>query len=197
MSNNKENMSLDKKIEEFVDNEDLENGSENQGKTRRDFVVMTATAIACAGAIAAAVPFGASLKPDAGVVAVGSTEVDITNIKIGQTITVVWRGQPVFITRRTKKQIEEAQNADVVKLRDPEADNDRIKAGYEEWLVTVAICTHLGCVPLPGKGNYDGYFCPCHGSQYDSSGRVMHGPAPSNLAIPPYVFVNDNKILIG
>lgn len=190
----KQNKLPDKEDDVLSDSNDT---SESESSTRRDFVVMTATAIACAGSVAATVPFFSSLKPDAGVVAVGSTEVDISNVKVGQTITVVWRGQPVFITRRTQKQIEEAQNADVPKLRDPEADSDRIKPGHEEWLVTVAICTHLGCVPLPGKGNYDGYFCPCHGSQYDSSGRVMQGPAPSNLAIPPYIFVNDNKILIG
>ena len=165
--------------------------------TRRDFVVLAASAVAGVGAIAAAIPFIRSLSPDASVLAVGSTEVDLSPIKEGETITVMWRGKPIFITRRTKTQIEEARTVNLAYLKDPQSDEERVKKGKEEWLITVGICTHLGCVPISGKGDYDGWFCPCHGSHYDSSGRIRKGPAPENLAIPPYEFLSDNKIKIG
>ncbi len=170
--------------------------SEN-GKSRRDFVVMTATGVACAGAVAASIPFISSLAPSSDVLAVGTTEVDISNIKEGETITVMWRGQPVFVTHRTAKQIQEAQSVNLAELRDPEADGDRVKKGKEQWLVSVAVCTHLGCVPIANKGDYDGWLCPCHGSHYDSSARIRKGPAPLNLAVPTYEFLSDTKIKIG
>lgn len=165
--------------------------------TRRDFIVMAASAVAGAGAVAAAVPFITSLSPDAGVLAVGSTEVDISMMKAGETITVMWRGQPIFVTKRTAAQISEAENVDIATLRDPARDEDRVKKGKPEWLITIGVCTHLGCVPISNKGDYDGWFCPCHGSHYDSSGRIRKGPAPKNLAIPPYEFISDTKIMIG
>ncbi len=167
------------------------------GESRRDFVVMAATGVACTGAITAVIPFVKSMSPSADVLAVGSTEVDISKIKEGETNTVMWRGQPIFIMHRTPKQIEEAQSVNLADLRDPEPDAERVKKGKEQWLVAVAVCTHLGCVPISNKGDYDGWLCPCHGSHYDSSGRIRKGPAPLNLAIPPYAFMTDTKIKIG
>ena len=116
---------------------------------------------------------------------------------VGQVIKVFWRGQPLFISHRTPKEIEAAQNADWRSLRDPQPDSERIKAGHEQWLVVSAICTHLGCIPTEHQGNYDGWFCQCHGSQYDSSGRTRAGPAPLNLALVPYEFLSDTMIRIG
>ena len=168
---------------------------ENEG--RRDFVVMTATGVACAGAVAAAIPFVSSLAPSADVLAVGSAEVDISKLKEGESMTVMWRGQPTFIMRRTQKQIEEAQNVNLSDLRDPQPDSERVKKGEEQWLVAIGVCTHLGCVPLAGKGEFGGWLCPCHGSHYDTSARIRKGPAPANLAIPPYEFISPTKIKIG
>lgn len=165
--------------------------------SRRDFFTISATAVACVGAAAAAVPILSTLKPDKGVLAAGSIEVGLKNIKEGETVTVVWRGKPVFITRRTKEDILAAQNVNLSELKDPESDSQRVKPGKEEWLVTIGICTHLGCVPISDKGDYDGWFCPCHGSHYDTSGRIRKGPAPKNLAIPSYTFLSEDKIRIG
>jgi ubiquinol-cytochrome c reductase iron-sulfur subunit len=110
---------------------------------------------------------------------------------------VFWRGKPIFISHRTAKEIEEARNVNLASLPDPQPDQQRVKEGHDQWQVLIAICTHLGCIPLAHQGDYDGYFCPCHGSQYDSSGRIRRGPAPLNLALPPYEFVSDTKIRIG
>jgi ubiquinol-cytochrome c reductase iron-sulfur subunit len=173
-----------------------------QGETpadpqRRDFMVLSATAMACVGAAAVAVPLVSSMNPSAEVKAQSSIEVDISNISVGQEIKVKWRGKPVFIKRRTAEEIAEAREVLMSDLPDPEQDSARVKAGKAEWLVMVGICTHLGCVPLPDAGDYDGWFCPCHGSHYDSSGRVRKGPAPKNLAVPAYEFINENTIKIG
>lgn len=168
-----------------------------QGKTRRDFIVDTAIGVACVGTVAGLVPFVSSLSPSADVLAVGSTEVDISKIKEGQTITVMWRGNPVFIKHRTAKEIQDAQSVALSELKDPQADADRVHKGKEQWLVAIAVCTHLGCVPQSNKGDYEGWLCPCHGSHYDSSGRIRRGPAPLNLPIPEYTFLNDTKIKIG
>ena len=167
------------------------------GKSRRDFLIMTASGVAVAGAAACAIPFVSSLAPSAEVLAVGSTEVDISKIKVGEVSTVMWRGQPTFIMHRTPKQIEEAQTVNLSDLRDPQPDSERVKKGEENWLVAIGVCTHLGCVPIPNKGDYDGWLCPCHGSHYDSSARIRKGPAPLNLAIPPYEFISPTKIKIG
>ncbi len=164
---------------------------------RRDFVVLTASAVAAVGAAACAWPIIDSLNPAENVLALSSVEVDLSNIKPGQTIKVMWRGKPVFITHRTPEQIGEARNTPVSELRDPETDDERVKKGHEQWLIMVAVCTHLGCIPIADKGDFDGYFCPCHGSDYDSAGRIRKGPAPKNLLVPNYRFINDNKIVIG
>lgn len=176
----------------------VKDSSDNgDGSTRRDFVVLTASAMVGVGLMSATIPFVKSLAPDAGVLAVGSVEVDLSPLQEGQSTTIMWRGRPVFITHRTSTQITEAQNVDFAALKDPETDAERVKKGQEKWLVVVGVCTHLGCVPVANKGDYNGWFCPCHGSQYDSSGRVRKGPAPTNLVVPPYEFINENKIKIG
>ncbi len=165
---------------------------------RRDFLILSAQAMGAVGAATLLWPFVDSMNPSADVLALASTEVDLTPIQAGQEIKVVWRGKPVFIRHRTAKNIEEATNADISGLRDPEPDSARHKEGKAQWLVQVGVCTHLGCVPLGnGAGDFDGWFCPCHGSHYDSSGRIMKGPAPKNLVIPPYEFLSDTKVKIG
>lgn len=175
--------------------EELELNEES--KSRRDFMVMTATGIACVGAVASTIPFVKSLSPSADVLAVGATEVDLSKIKEGETKTFMWRGVPIFVRHRTPKEIEEAQKTNLSDLKDPESDEKRVKKGKEKWLITVGVCTHLGCIPLANKGEYQGWLCPCHGSVYDTSARIRKGPAPRNLEIPPYEFVNDDKIKIG
>ena len=141
-----------------------------------------------------------SMNPAADTLALASTEVDLSPIEEGQSITVIWRGKPVFIRHRTKAEIETARADDSSDLRDPQADKDRVQR--DQWLILVGICTHLGCVPLGQKngemkGEYDGWFCPCHGSHYDTSGRIRKGPAPTNLEVPEYVFLNDTTVKIG
>ncbi len=166
-------------------------------KGRRKLLTTTAYGAAGIGAACAILPFVDSMNPAKDVAALASTEVDISNIKSGEAKKVMWRGKPVSIRRRTKEEIEEAAAVDLSELRDPQKDSDRVKLGKEEWLVTIEICTHLGCIPIAGQGEYKGWFCPCHGSQYDSSARIRKGPAPKNLEIPPYEFVSDTKIKIG
>lgn len=165
--------------------------------TRRDFVTLTACSVTAVGAACVAWPLVDSLNPSADVLALSSVDVDISKIEEGRTTTVKWRGKPVFIRHRTADEIKEAENTPMSDLKDPEEDSARVKAGHAKWLVTIGICTHLGCVPISGKGDYDGWFCPCHGSHYDGSGRVRKGPAPLNLAVPPYAFLSDTKIRIG
>lgn len=167
---------------------------------RRDFIVLSAGTFAAVGAAAAMWPFIDSLNPAANVLAFASTEIDLSAIDIGQRVTVNWRGKPVFVDHRTPEQIERARADDQAELPDPESDAARIQK--PEWLVVVGICTHLGCVPLGQGGNdrrgeYGGWFCPCHGSHYDTSGRVRRGPAPKNLAVPPYRFLSDSRIEVG
>ena len=135
------------------------------------------------------------MNPDSSVKALATTEVNISQIEPGKSITVLWRGKPVFIKRRTQSEISEAQSVDLNELKHPEKDEDRVKKS--EWLVMLGICTHLGCVPLSDKGEYNGWFCPCHGSHYDTSGRIRKGPAPVNMEIPKYEFVDSNTIKIG
>lgn len=167
------------------------------GETRRDFIVLSASAVAGVGAASFAWPLINSLNPSADVLALASTEVDISKVEKGQAIRVMWRGKPVFIRRRTEKEIADARDVKLDELRDPERDQDRVKKGEEEWLILVGVCTHLGCVPLGYQGDYGGWFCPCHGSHYDTSGRIRKGPAPKNLAVPPYEFSSNNVIKIG
>jgi ubiquinol-cytochrome c reductase iron-sulfur subunit len=141
-----------------------------------------------------------SLNPAADALAVSSLDVDIGPIAVGQAVTVMWRGTPVFIRHRTPKEIEEAEDVSLDDLPDPATDDSRVQK--PEWLILVGVCTHLGCIPLgqkstDKKGDYDGWFCPCHGSHYDSSGRIRKGPAPENLPVPPYEFVSDTLVKIG
>lgn len=164
---------------------------------RRKIIVGTAYGAAAVGAACAILPFVDSMNPAKDVQALASVEVDISNIKVGEEKKVMWRGKPIFIKRRTKEEIAAAQAVDIKELRDPQTDAERVKAGKEEWLVTIGICTHLGCVPIGGQGEFKGWFCPCHGSQYDTSARIRKGPAPKNLEVPPYEFVSNEKIKIG
>jgi ubiquinol-cytochrome c reductase iron-sulfur subunit len=169
-------------------------------ETRRDFLTLTAIAAGVVGAGIAVWPLVNSMNPSADVLALSSTEVDLSPIEEGQSVTVIWRGKPVFVRYRTPREIVEAQDIDITELRDPETDAER--APDPQWLVMIGICTHLGCIPKgqkvgEPKGDYDGWFCPCHGSHYDSSGRVRRGPAPKNLAIPPYQFLDESTIKIG
>lgn len=166
-------------------------------ENRRKILTGTAYTAAGIGAACAILPFVDSMNPSKDVAALASVDVDISNIKVGEAKKVMWRGKPVSIKRRTQKEIDEANKVELSELRDPEKDSDRVKAGKEEWLVTIEICTHLGCIPIVGEGEYKGWFCPCHGSVYDTSARIRKGPAPKNLAIPPYEFVSDTLIKIG
>jgi ubiquinol-cytochrome c reductase iron-sulfur subunit len=168
------------------------------GHTRRDFLYVATGAVAAVGGVAVLVPLITQMNPDASTVAAGApVEIDLAPVAEGQVIKVFWRSKPIFISHRTKKEIEEARNVDVSKLPDPQPDSARVKEGHDQWLVLIGICTHLGCIPIAHQGAYDGFFCPCHGSVYDTSGRIRQGPAPLNLAVPPYAFVSDSKIRIG
>jgi|TARA_B100001741_G_scaffold144055_1_gene118902 ubiquinol-cytochrome c reductase, iron-sulfur subunit len=162
---------------------------------RRDFIFTASYALGAVGVGSVVWPLVDQMNPDRSVKALASTEVDISSLEPGKSITVLWRGKPVFIKRRTQKEIEEARNVKIEDLPHPEKDEDRAK--NPEWLVMLGICTHLGCVPLGDKGEYNGWFCPCHGSHYDTSGRIRKGPAPTNLEVPKYEFVNNNTIKIG
>lgn len=169
-------------------------------ETRRDFLLIATGTVAVAGAALAAWPFIDSLNPAKDTLAVSTTSVDLSPIQPGQAITVVWQGKPVFIRRRTPEEIKEAEGVDVANLVDPQPDDTRVQK--PQWLIVIGICTHLGCIPLGQKpndprGEFGGWFCPCHGSQYDTSGRIRKGPAPKNLEVPPYKFVDDEHILIG
>lgn len=175
----------------------VNNNSPQKETTRRDFIVVAASASAAMGGAAAMWPFIDSLNPAADTLALSTTEVNISTIQPGQSIKTMWQGKTVFIRRRTPEEVEKARSVEVAELPDPQNDAERVKEGRDEWLVVVGICTHLGCIPLNYKGEYDGWFCPCHGSHYDTSGRIRKGPAPTNLLVPPYSFIDDGKILIG
>jgi ubiquinol-cytochrome c reductase iron-sulfur subunit len=168
--------------------------------SRRDFLRLTTTAVAVYGAAVVSWPLIDSMNPAADVLALSSTEVDLAPIERGQRISVVWRGRPVFIVHRTPEEVADAQADDSVPLRDPERDDARVQR--PEWLIVVGVCTHLGCIPLgqkPGdrRGGWSGWFCPCHGSEFDVSGRIRRGPAPRNLVVPPYTFLTESRVRIG
>jgi ubiquinol-cytochrome c reductase iron-sulfur subunit len=166
--------------------------------TRRDFLYVATSAMGAVGAAASLVPLIAQMNPDASTIAAGGpVEVDLAPVRDGQVIKVFWRGKPIYISHRSKKEIDEARAVNVASLPDPQPDQARVKEGHEQWLVLIGICTHLGCIPLAHQGDYGGWFCPCHGSQYDTSGRIRSGPAPENLALPPYEFLTASKIRIG
>ncbi len=168
---------------------------EDKKTNRRDFIFTASYALGAVGVGAVVWPLIDQMNPDASVKALASTEVDISAVEKGQSITVLWRGKPVFIRRRTAEEIAKAKNVKLEDLPHPETDEERAK--NPEWLVMLGVCTHLGCVPLGDKGEYGGWFCPCHGSHYDTSGRIRKGPAPTNMEIPKYEFVNANTIKIG
>ncbi len=168
--------------------------------TRRDFLYLLTGATAVVGTAALVWPLIDSMNPSADVLALGSVEVDLAGIETGMRVTAKWRGKPIFIDHRPPKEIEAARAVDVSSLRDPATDADRVIK--PEWLVVIGICTHLGCVPLgqgagDPRGPYGGWFCPCHGSVYDTAGRIRQGPAPLNLVLPPYKFASDDVIQIG
>ncbi len=168
-------------------------------ETRRDFLYVATGAVAAVGAACAVWPLIDQMNPSADVLAVSSTEVDLSPVQVGQQITVKWRGKPLFVRHRTEADIAEARAVPLEDLKDPQTDEER--AEKPEWLVMVGVCTHLGCIPLNGegddKGAFNGWFCPCHGSHYDTSGRIRKGPAPQNLTVPGYGFIDDTTIVVG
>jgi ubiquinol-cytochrome c reductase iron-sulfur subunit len=182
---------------------DHQNDKNNHdGGTRRDFLYLTAGAFGAVGAGCLAWPFIDALNPAADTKALSTVDVDLTPIQAGQAITIVWQGKPVFIKHRTADEIAQAKAVNLSDLRDKETDEQRTKPGKEQWLVMLGLCTHLGCVPLgqkpvDPKGEFGGWFCPCHGSHYDTAGRIRKGPAPKNLYVPPFEFTSDTAVRIG
>ncbi len=179
---------------------DTKKDNSDDPEGRRDFLFLTAGAFGLVGVAAAATPLVNSLNPAKDTLALSSTEVDVSDIPEGEARTVMWRGKPVFVRHRTKEEIEMAEAVDIEVLGDKQTDDERVQR--PEWLVTVGVCTHLGCVPVGQKmteerGEFGGWFCPCHGSHYDTSGRIRKGPAPKNLPVPPYTFISDTVIKIG
>ena len=171
---------------------------EDEGK--RDFLIVSTYALAGLGAAAFVWPLIDQMNPAADTLALASTEIDLSSLEEGQSITVKWRGKPVFVRYRTKEEIKQANQVSLDEMRDPQLDTDRVT--NEKYIVLVGVCTHLGCVPLGQKtgdvkGQYGGWFCPCHGSHYDNSGRIRKGPAPTNLAVPSYKFLSETLIRIG
>jgi ubiquinol-cytochrome c reductase iron-sulfur subunit len=166
-----------------------------ENPNRRDFLLLATGAVGAVGAAAVVWPLVDQMNPDASTLALASIDVDTGPIAEGQIVTVKWRGGPVFIRHRTKKEIDEAVNTSLSELKDPQTDAQRVQK--PQWLIVVGVCTHLGCVPLGHEGPYDGWKCPCHGSIYDTSGRIRSGPAPLNLAVPEYAFLSDTKLKIG
>ena len=192
-------------------------GEGEEQQTRRDFIHLFAGSVAAVGAAGVVVPLVHQMNPDASVLALATKEVDLSPIEVGQAIRVMWQGKPVFIRRRTEAEIAEAEETPLSSLPDKDSRNDnapgadaadasRVTASdgkaRPEWLILVGVCTHLGCIPLGTaqgeiRGDYNGWFCPCHGSHYDTAGRIRKGPAPENLLVPPYEFVSDTLVKIG
>jgi len=172
------------------------------GVRRRDFLNVAAVSFAGVGAVVAIAPLLVQMAPSADVLAQATTEIDISKVEVGQRIKALWRKQPIFVAHLTPKEIAEAQAVPVSSLRDPETLQDRTHPGHLNWLIVIGVCTHLGCIPLgtgegENRGPYDGYFCPCHGSQYDTAARIRAGPAPRNLVVPDYKFETPTTVLIG
>jgi len=164
---------------------------------RRDFLYVAAGAVGAVGVAGAVWPLIDQMNPDASVLALASIEFDLSPIEEGQSVTILWRGLPVFVRHRTAAEIEAARAVPLAELKDPQSDSQRTKQGHEQWLIMIANCTHLGCVPDGQSGEFGGWFCPCHGSQFDTAGRIRKGPAPTNLVLPPYEFVSDTLVRIG
>ena len=192
----------------------MSSATESSEPTRRDFIFIAAGAMAAVGTAATLWPFIAQMNPDASVLALSTIEVDLNPLAEGQGITVKWRGNPVFIRYRTKKEIEEARSAPLDELKDrlarnenlpddaPASDENRSAKDKPQYLLMMGVCTHLGCVPLgagegENRGEYGGYFCPCHGSSYDTAARIRKGPAPKNLVVPTYKYTSDTAVLVG
>ena len=171
--------------------------SPHEDPNRRDFIHIAAAAAAVGGVAAVAWPLIDQMNPAGDTLALASIEFDLTKVVLGQQVIVKWRSKPVFVRHRTPKEIAEAVADDHAQLRDPATDASRVKPGKSEWLILIGVCTHLGCVPNFGQGQYGGWLCPCHGSVYDTSGRIRAGPAPLNLFIPDYTFLSDTKVKIG
>src|SRR5690606_19988265 len=178
--------------------------------TRRDFLYVATGMAGVVGAAGVAWPFIDQMRPDASTLALASVQVDVSAIEPGMSVTVKWRGKPVFIRNRTDQEVEQAKEVPIADLKDPVARNENLPAdqqatdlarsageGKENWIVMVGSCTHLGCVPLGQSGDFGGWFCPCHGSHYDTAGRIRKGPAPQNLAVPTFAFTSDTVIQIG
>ncbi len=172
-------------------------GHEGEEHTRRDFIHIAAITAAAGGAAALAWPLIDQMNPSGDTLALASVEYDFSKVVAGQQAVIKWRGKPVFIRHRTSKEIAEAKADDNKPMPNPATDASRVKPGKEEWLILVGVCTHLGCVPNFGLGPYGGWLCPCHGSVYDTSGRIRAGPAPLNLALPDYTFTGPTKVKIG
>ena len=164
---------------------------------RRDFLYIAAGAVGAVGVAGVVWPLINQLNPDASVLALASIEFDLSSIEEGQSVTIKWRGLPVFVRHRTPTEISEAQAVPLSDLKDPQTDQQRTKEGHEQWLIMIANCTHLGCIPVGESGEFGGWACPCHGSQFDTAGRIRKGPAPTNLVVPPYEFVTDTLVQIG
>ena len=183
-------------------NQTLSGPEEGEGVRRRDFINIAAVSFAGVGAATVVLPLVSQMSPSADVLALASIEVDISKIATGQAIKTSWRKQPVFIRNLTAKEIAEANAVDLGSLRDPQSLAERTKPGKQNWLITLGVCTHLGCIPLgtadgENKGPFGGYFCPCHGSAYDTAARIRSGPAPLNLMVPEYAFTSDTVVTIG
>lgn len=178
-----------------MSNAHVEHGGEDP--SRRDFIYIAAGSMAVGAAAVAVVPLVGQMLPAADTLAMASIEFDVSKVAEGMQVVIKWRGKPLFVRYRTPKEIEEAQSTKLSDMKDPQADKDRVKAGKEQYLILVGSCTHLGCVPTFGTGDYGGWFCPCHGSVYDTSGRIRRGPAPKNLEVPQYSFLSDTTVKVG
>ena len=165
--------------------------------TRRDFIHIAAGAMAVGAGAMVAWPLINQMNPAADTLALSTIEFDVSKVQEGQQVVITWQGKPVFVRYRTAKEVQEAASAPLSALKDPQADADRVKPGHSQFLVVIGSCTHLGCIPTFGTGEFGGWFCPCHGSVYDTSGRIRKGPAPTNLVVPEYAYLSDTRIKIG
>lgn len=175
----------------------IDAAAEPDDETRRDFIHIAAGAAAVGGAAMLAWPFVNTMNPAADTLAQGTIDLDLTKIPAGQQTVFKWRGKPLFVRNRTPEEIQRARADDNAGLKDPEPDAARVVAGNEQWLILIGSCTHLGCVPTFGTGDFGGWFCPCHGSHYDTSGRIRKGPAPLNLEVPPVQFLTATSARVG
>lgn len=176
--------------------------TELDDSSKRDFIFLATGAAAAAGVAAVGWPLVAQMGKAADTLAAGSIEIDLSKIAEGQQLKMLWRGKPVFVRHRTAEEIAKAEAVDLADLKDKQTDDERLVANAEgvidpKYLVMVGVCTHFGCVPVGEAGDYDGWYCPCHGSHYDTSGRIRKGPAPTNMVIPPYSFVTNSVIKVG